>query len=100
MALLCYYFRMIIESSVAIRQRYNEVINKCRETGQPIFLTKNGKGDAVVMDIQTYERIMASLELRLDLLESEYQMRQDPSHGHSAEEVLQAMRKAAGLGKI
>ena len=44
---------MIIKPSAAIRNDYNEVISLCRETAGPVFLTRNGEGDAVVMDIDT-----------------------------------------------
>ena len=40
---------MNIRPSAAIRQNYNEIADLCRETGEPIFLTKNGEGDLVVM---------------------------------------------------
>ena len=33
---------MNIRPSAAIRQNYNEIADLCRETGEPIFLTKNG----------------------------------------------------------
>ena len=47
---------MNIRPSAAIRQNYNEIADLCRETAEPIFLTKNGEGDLVVMDIETYNR--------------------------------------------
>ena len=47
---------MTIRASADIRTNYNAVIEECRQTGEPVFLTKNGQGDAVVMDIATYER--------------------------------------------
>ena len=47
---------MIIRPSAAIRQNYNEIAEQCRKTGEPVFLTKNGEGDLVVMDIETYNR--------------------------------------------
>ena len=47
---------MIIRPSAVIRQNYNEIANMCRETSEPIFLTKNGEGDLLVMDIETYNR--------------------------------------------
>ena len=43
---------MIIRPSAAIRQNYNEIAEQCRKTGEPVFLTKNGEGDLVVMDIE------------------------------------------------
>ena len=47
---------MNIRPSAAIRQNYNEIADMCRKTAEPIFLTKNGEGDLVVMDIETYNR--------------------------------------------
>lgn len=47
---------MIIRPSAAIRQNYNEISDMCRKTSEPVFLTKNGEGDLVVMDIETYSR--------------------------------------------
>nr|WP_083429862.1 type II toxin-antitoxin system Phd/YefM family antitoxin [Blautia sp. Marseille-P3201T] len=47
---------MNIRSSAAIRQNYNEIADMCRKTVEPIFLAKNGAGDLVVMDIETYNR--------------------------------------------
>lgn len=36
-------------------RNYNEVLKNCR-VGEPVFLTKNGRGKFVVMDIEDYER--------------------------------------------
>ena len=47
---------MNIHPSAAIRQNYNEIADMCRKTAEPVFLTKNGEGDLVVMDIDTYNR--------------------------------------------
>ncbi|MCD7750041.1 MAG: type II toxin-antitoxin system Phd/YefM family antitoxin [Oscillospiraceae bacterium] len=59
---------MNIRPSAAIRQNYNEVADMCRRTGEPVFLTKNGEGDLVVMDIETYTRREKMLKLREELL--------------------------------
>ena len=59
---------MNIRPSATIRQNYNEIADMCRETGEPVFLTKNGKGDLVVMDIETYNRREKMLKLREELL--------------------------------
>ncbi len=47
---------MTIMASADIRLKYNEVVAKCKESGQPIYLTKNGQGELVVMDIASFER--------------------------------------------
>ena len=92
---------MNIRPSAAIRQNYNEIADLCRETAEPIFLTKNGEGDLVVMDIETYNRREKMLKLREELLSVE-ENRMRGSEGYSVDEVTSMMRstikEAAGHG--
>ncbi len=62
---------MTIRPSAAIRQGYNEISKLCRETSQPVYLTKNGEGDLVVMDIASFERREKMLALREKLISVE-----------------------------
>lgn len=62
---------MNIRPSAAIRQNYNEIAELCRRTTEPVFLTKNGEGDLVVMDIDTYNQREKMLQLREELLSVE-----------------------------
>ena len=82
---------MIIRPSAAIRQNYNEIAEQCRKTGEPVFLTKNGEGDLVVMDIETYNRREKMLKLREELLAVE-EDRMNGNNGYSVEEVAAMMR--------
>ena len=84
---------MNIRPSAAIRQNYNEIADLCRETAEPIFLTKNGEGDLVVMDIETYNRREKMLKLREELLAVE-EDRMRGSKGYSVDEVTAMMRSA------
>lgn len=59
---------MNIRPSAAIRQNYNEIAELCRKTAEPVFLTKNGEGDLVVMDMETFNRREKMLKLREELL--------------------------------
>lgn len=59
---------MNIRPSAAIRQNYNEIAELCRNTQTPVYLTKNGEGDLVVMDIESFVRREKMLQLREDLL--------------------------------
>ena len=59
---------MNIRPSAAIRQNYNEIAELCRKTAEPIYLTKNGEGDLVVMDIESFNRREKMLKLREELL--------------------------------
>ena len=82
---------MINRPSAAIRQNYNEIAEQCRKTGEPVFLTKNGEGDLVVMDIETYNRREKMLKLREELLAVE-EDRMNGNKGYSVEEVAAMMR--------
>ena len=59
---------MNIRPAAAIRQNYNEIAELCRKTEEPVYLTKNGEGDLVVMDIESFNRREKMLKLREDLL--------------------------------
>jgi prevent-host-death family protein len=60
--------KMIIKPSASIRQNYNEIADLCKSSGEPVYLTKNGEGDLVVMDIETFSRREKMLKLREELL--------------------------------
>jgi len=59
---------MLIKPSAAIRQNYNEIADLCRATKEPVYLTKNGEGDIVVMDLESFTRREKMLRLREELL--------------------------------
>ena len=61
----------IIKPSATIRQNYTEIANLCKTTGEPVFITKNGEGDLVVMDIHAFDQREKQLELREKLIEVE-----------------------------
>ena len=84
---------MTIRPSAAIRQNYNEIADLCRKTEEPVFLTKNGEGDLVVMDIETYNRREKMLKLREEFLAVE-EDRMRGSKGYSVDEVAAMMRSA------
>lgn len=62
---------MIIKASAAIRQNYNEISELCKKTCEPVYLTKNGEGDLVVMDIESFSKREKMLHLREELLSVE-----------------------------
>lgn len=51
-------------------RNYNEVLKQCQK-GEPVFLTKNGRGRFVVMDIEDYEREKSERKLLEKLHEAE-----------------------------
>lgn len=61
----------IIRPISDIRNKFHAVSQQCHEEQEPVFLTKNGKGDLVVMSIELYERQNALFELYQKLGEAE-----------------------------
>lgn len=56
-----------IKSSADLRNDYNGISTLCHTYGEPVFITKNGKGDLAVMSIEAYEEIAARFELYTSL---------------------------------
>lgn len=52
-----------IRSSAELRNHYNEISAFCHDYAEPVFITKNGKGDLAVMSIEAYEELMGRFEL-------------------------------------
>ena len=61
----------------------NDISDRCHAKREPIFITKNGYGDLVVMSMETYEDLLASTEIDNAIAESEAQI-------SSGEELLDA----------
>lgn len=85
----------LIKPSAMIRQNYNEISKLCKDTKEPVFLTKNGEGDLVVMDIATYDQREKQLELRERLIEIE-EMRQSGVPDKPARHLGQELRQMLG----
>ena len=58
-----------IRSSADLRNNYNDISKFCHTYAEPVFITKNGKGDLAVMSIETYEELAGRLELYTKLQE-------------------------------
>lgn len=53
----------VIKSSAELRNNYNEISTFCHSYPEPVFITKNGKGDLAVMSIEAYEELTSRFEL-------------------------------------
>jgi len=62
---------MIIKPSAALRNDYAKISNLAKETKEPVYITKNGEGDLVLMDIDAFEKREQILQLRAKILQAE-----------------------------
>lgn len=58
-----------IRSSADLRNNYNDISSFCHTYSEPVFITKNGKGDLAVLSIEAYENLMGRFELYNKVME-------------------------------
>lgn len=78
-----------------LRNNFADISKTVHETKQPVFLTKNGFGDMVVMSMEAYEDLRFESEIYSKLKEAEYEAELS-SKRFSSKEVLKSMREALG----
>ena len=62
---------MIIKPSVALRNNFSSVSALAKETKEPIYITVNGEGDGVYMNMEAFERREQMLNLREKIIQAE-----------------------------
>ncbi|WP_199620720.1 type II toxin-antitoxin system Phd/YefM family antitoxin [Paenibacillus alkalitolerans] len=72
-----------------LRNNANEISEFCHREREPVFITKNGTGDMVVMSIEQYERQQALIELYGKLSEAEAEI----ANGASGENFMEVASK-------
>jgi len=87
----------IIKPSSELRRNYNSVAELCRTYKTPVFLTRNGEGDTVIMDVETYSRREEDLATAERLLAAE-RARFTETDSYTVEEFKSNMRKAIKKG--
>ena len=80
---------IIIKASTALRNDYAGISNLAKETNEPIYITKNGDGDLVVMNIEAFEKREQMLKLRERVLKAE----QERIEGQPTMSVAEARRR-------
>lgn len=89
---------MMIKPSTCLRNEYNDIAEFCKTENQPVFLTKNGEGDLVVMSIEAYTYREEMLDLREKLLEAEAH-RLSGARTYSIDEVNSRLEEIINGGK-
>lgn len=87
-----------IRSSSDLRNNYNEVSAFCHEYGEPVYITKNGKGDLAVLSIEAYERLIGKYELCALLEEGMEDIR--AGRTFPADEALSKIREGLKNGTL
>lgn len=78
-----------------LRNNFADISKTVHETAKPVFLTKNGYGDMVVMSMEAYENLQFDSEVYVKLREAEREA-ELTNKRYSSKEVLKAMRDAIG----
>ena len=70
----------------------SEISDACHARREPVFITKNGYGDLVVMSIETYEAMTETAAADAAISEAETEFRQN-GQLYDAREALSSLRR-------
>lgn len=87
-----------IRPSSDLRNKYNEISEFCNKYNEPVFITKNGTGDLVVLSNAEYERLTGKYELHRLIDEGLASMKKGT--GRSAEEVFAEIEREFGFDRV
>lgn len=78
-----------------LRNNFAEISRTVHETAQPVFLTKNGYGDMVVLSMDAFEKLQLDSEIYGKLKDAEREAAATDTR-YSSKDVLKAIRDAIG----
>jgi prevent-host-death family protein len=87
-----------IRPSSDLRNKYNEISEFCHTYQEPVFITKNGKGDLVILSNAEYERLCGKQELHRLLNEGISDMKAGKSR--PAEDVFAEIERKFGFDEV
>ena len=89
----------MIRPASDLRNNFAEISKTVHETAQPVFLTKNGYGDMVVLSMEAFENLQFESEIYFKLQAAERKAELS-SERYSSKDVLKAMKDAIGGSKV
>ena len=78
-----------------LRNNFADISRTVHETAQPVFLTKNGYGDMVVLSMEAFENLQFESEVYFKLKEAEREAEMTEQR-YSSKDVLKAMKAVIG----
>jgi len=81
-----------------LRNKYSEISNFCNTYNEPVFITKNGTGDLVLLSNVAYEELTGRHQLHQLLDEGLYAMKN--GGGRTASEVFSNIKKEYGFDGV
>ena len=86
----------IIKPISDLRNNFNKISEECHKNAEPVFITKNGQGDLVVMSIALYEKQQALIELYQKLSEAESESKSHASRVSHKDLMIELREKING----
>ena len=84
---------MYITSSANLRNNYRKIADRCKETGEPVFLTTNGEGELVLMSLEAYEELIVHRQIERELKRIEAEKRAGSIEYVSLEEFEKGLER-------
>jgi len=82
-----------------LRNHFADISKTVHETSKPVFLTKNGYGDMVVLSMEAFCSLQFESEVYFKLQEAEREAEMTKER-YSSKDVLKAMREAIGGDQV
>jgi prevent-host-death family protein len=76
-----------------LRNNFAEISKSVHETSEPVFLTKNGYGDMVVMSYEAYEKLQFQSDIYFKLKEAELEAKATTKR-YTHKDVFDSLREA------